>query len=358
MPRRSTIGTTAVAVLVLSLASWRGLAQGDPIDVFVGEQLKAFGLPGLSLAIVQDGKVVRAGGYGLADPSRGTPAAATTVYKIASVSKQFVATAIMLLAQDGKLQVDDPVSRYLEGTPSAWQPITIRHLMTHTAGLPRESPAFDPMKATSDAEIVKATYAMPLRFMPGSKWEYSNVGYYALAEIVTRVAGQPWTRFIQDRIFTPAAMTVTAPTNVTPTLPNRARGYGGTDNRQPADEWVALRASGAFLSTVEDLAKWDALLYTDKILTEASRRQMWAPVQLTGGATHPYGFGWHTLTQSDGRRVVWHGGGLPGFASYFGRHLDDRITVIVLTNGNDVDIAAVANGIADRYAKSRTVLPR
>jgi D-alanyl-D-alanine carboxypeptidase len=310
MIRRSTAAITVAAAL--ALASVRaGLAQGDAIDDYAREQLKAFGLPGLSLAIVEDGKIARAGAYGLADPSRDTPATTTTVYKIASVSKQFVTTAIMLLVQDGKLQVDDPVSRHLEGTPPAWQPITIRHLMAHTAGLPRESPAFEPNKVKSDAEIVKATYAMPLRFPPGSKWEYSNAGYYALAEIITRVAGQPWTRFIQDRIFTPAGMMVTAPTNVTPTLANRARGYSGTDNRQPADEWLALRASGAFLSTVEDLARWDALLYTDTILTDASRRQMWTPVRLTDGTTHPYGFGWHTFTRKDGRAWCGTAAGCP-----------------------------------------------
>jgi D-alanyl-D-alanine carboxypeptidase len=276
-----------------------------------------------------------------------------TIYKIGSVSKQFIATAIMLLVQDGRLKVDDPVSRYLEGTPPAWQPITIRHLLTHTGGIVRESPAFDPNKDKSDTELVRAAYAEPLRFPPGSKWEYCNVGYFALAEIITKVSGQPWPRFMQERVFKPAGMTATAPTNIKPTLPNRALGYAGKDNQQPADDWVALRASGAFLSNVVDLAKWEALLYSDTILTAASRRDMWAPVQLSDGATHPYGFGWHAVTTKNGRSIVWHGGGLPGFTSYFGRFINERVTVILLTNGGDVDAAGVANGVADLYLKGK-----
>ena len=154
---------------------------------------------------------------------------------------------------------------------------------------------------------------------------------------------------MDERVFKPAGMTHTAPTNVTPTLPNRALGYTGKDNQKPAEEWVALRPSGAFLSTVGDMAKWDALLYTNKVLTEASRREMWTPVRLSDGATHPYGFGWYTMTQKNGRKVMWHGGSLPGFRAYYGRFPDERVSLILLANGDDVDVATVAHGLADLY---------
>jgi CubicO group peptidase (beta-lactamase class C family) len=347
---RSSSSALLVYVVLLLLA---GAARPDRIDDYVAAQMADFGLPGASIAIVQDGKIAKVGGYGHADVARRIPATPETVYKIGSVSKQFIATAIMLLAQDGRLRVDDPVTRHLEGTPAAWQPITLRHLLTHTAGLVRESPAFEPMKAKSDAEMIKALYNVPLRSSPGSKWEYSNAGYFALAEIITKVSGQPWPRFLQERVFKPAGMDVTAPTNVTPMLPRRAIGYTGKDNQQVAEEWVALRPSGAFLSTVGDLTKWDALLYTNTVLNETSRQEMWAPVRLSDGSTYPYGFGWHVETMTNGRRVVWHGGGLPGFASYLGRFVDDRVSVILLTNGNDVDAIAIGRGLADLYLKEK-----
>jgi D-alanyl-D-alanine carboxypeptidase len=320
--------------------------------------MKTFALPGISLVILEDGKIAKTGAYGLADIAHGTPVTPQTVFKIGSVSKQFIATGIMLLAQDGRLKVDDPVSKYLEGTPPTWQPITIRHLLTHTGGIIRESPAFDPVKVQSDADVVKAAYPVPLQFTPGSKWQYCNVGYFALAEIITRVSGRPWPQFMNERVFKPAGMMVTAPTNVSPTLPNRALGYTGNDNQKQADDWVALRPSGAFLSTVGDLAKWDALLYTNTILSEASRREMWTPVRLSDGATQSYGFGWQTQTTKDGRKLVSHGGAMPGFRAYYGRFLDEHVSVILLTNGDDGDVENIAMGAADLYLKQRQLLTR
>ena len=344
----------AVVFVLLSLVAT--VARTDRIDDFVRAQMKTFSLPSVSLAVVEDGKVAKIGSYGMADVKRGTPAAPETVYKIGSVSKQFIATAIMLLVQDGRLKLDDPISRYLEGTPPAWQPITIRHLLTHTGGIIRESPAFDPAKVQSDADVVKAAYPLPLRFEPGSKWEYCNVGYFSLAQIITKVSGKPWTQFTDERVFKPSGMMATAPTNVTPTLPNRALGYAGKDNQKVADDWIALRPSGAFLSTIGDLVKWDALLYTNKILTEASRREMWAPARLNDGSTANYGLGWQVETLKNGRHLVSHGGSLPGFRAFFGRFTDERVTVILLTNGEDVGLADVAKGIADIYLTDRQQL--
>ena len=330
-----------LVALVLSAAAG---ARADEVDDYIARQLKAYKLPGVALAIVRDGKIVKAAGYGLADRERNVAVTPATVFKIGSVSKQFVATGIMLLANDGRLGLDDPVSKYLQGTPESWTPITIRHLLTHTAGLVRESPAFDPNKNISDADIVGAVYRVPLRFAPGSKYEYSNTGYWALAEIIRVVTGRPWSELITQRIFTPAGMRVTAPTNATPTLANRAVGYTGNDNLKIADDWVALRPSGAFLSTVLDLAKWEATLYTDAVINEATRRQMWEPVRLTDGTTAEYGFGWH-VDRVAGRRI-WHGGGLPGFSAQYVRFPNAGVTVILLTNGDDSDSASMANGLA------------
>jgi CubicO group peptidase (beta-lactamase class C family) len=344
-------------LIVTVVALWSvaaGSARADPIDDFVTDQMNRFRLPGISLVVLKDGKIIKAAGYGFADLERRIPVTPETVFKIGSVSKQFIASGIMLLVQEGRIGIDDPVSKHLDGTPPAWQPITIRHLLTHTAGLVRESPAFNPERTDSDTDLLEAVYPLPLRFAPGAKWEYSNTGYYALAQIITNVSGNAWPQFLRDRVFAPAGMQSTAPTNVAPMLPNRALGYTGNDNQGGvAPDWVALRPSGAFLSTALDLAKWDATLYTTTILGESTRRDMWAPVALSDGTSAPYGFGWHVETWKEFGRSVWHGGGLPGFSAYSVRYLDDKLSVVVLTNGDDADPGGIAVGVARLHKNSQ-----
>lgn len=334
----------------LVLLAGTTVARADETDDFIKAEMQRQRIPGLSLAVVKDGEITKAAGYGVADRKLKTPATPETVYKIASVSKQFIATGIMLLVQEGKLGLDEPISTYLEGTPATWEAITIRHLLTHTSGLVREPPGFDPFKVQSDAEVVKAAYPLQLRFATGEKWEYGNVAYYALAEIIRRVSGQPWTEYLTEKVFTPSGMLSTYPTNTRVRVPNLARGYVDNDKLLDADDWAALRPSGAFLSTVLDLAKWDAILYTDKILSELTRRQMWTPVRLNGGTSYPYGFGW-MLNSLKGHRIVHHNGGMPGFRSGFARFVDDKLTIIFLMNLNDVDPGPILQGVAALYLR-------
>jgi D-alanyl-D-alanine carboxypeptidase len=340
----------AVHVLAAFLAA-AAVAHADPTDDYVNAQLDYFDLPGLSLAVVRNGRTIKAAGYGLADRERQISPTPDTVYKIGSVSKQFIASGIMMLVQEKRLRLDDRISKYLDKTPSPWAAITIRQLLSHTSGLVRESPAFSPSKNLSDAELIHATHPVPLRFAPGLKWEYSNIGYVTLAEVIRRVTGQPWTEFLNQKIFTPAGMDVTLPTNTTATVSDRAVGYTGRNNERKADDWVALRASGAYLSSVLDLAKWEALLCTGTMLSDNTKREMWTRVRLTDGSSDPYGLGWHVDSGHGGRRRVWHGGGLPGFTSHFVRYLDDGLTVIALSNGDDSDMGAIANGVAALYLK-------
>ena len=337
---------TAVALSVSLISAT--LLSADRTDEFVAAQMKQFDLPGLSLAVRQGGSVSKTATYGFADVASKVPTTEGAVYKIGSVSKQFLATVIMLLVQDGRVQLDAPLSTYLPDSPDAWRPITIRHLLAHTAGLVRESPGFDPMKSQSDGAIIAAAYGTPLLFTPGTKWAYSNLGYYVLAEVITKVSGRPWTQVAADRVFRPAGMAQTLPTSIQPLPPSRVIGYSGRNNQEVAPEWVALRPSGAFLSRIDDLLKWDVALDGDLVLSRASREQMWTPVKLADGTTAPYGFGWHVETWN-GRRVVWHGGGLPGFTSYFARFLDQPLTVIVLANGDDADLPAIGRGVASLY---------
>lgn len=334
-------------VLLLWLAT-PGLVRADRTDDYVKAEMARQKIPGLSLVVLKDGKTIKVAGYGVTDLKAGTPAAPETVYKIGSVSKQFIATGIMLLAQDGKLRVDDPVSKYLDGTPETWSGITIRHFLTHTSGVVREGPAFAPFKPQPDIDVIRSAYPLALQFTPGTTWRYCNVGYYALAEIIHRVSGKPWTDYLHEKVFAPAGMRATWPTNTTQALPNRALGYTDDDNPREAPDWPVLRPSGAFLSTVLDLAKWDVLLDTDKVLTAATRKQMWTPVTLNDGSKHPYGFGWG-LEPLNGHPRIRHGGSLPGFISEYARFPDDRLTVVVLMNTDDADVRALAQGVALLY---------
>ena len=352
MPEHSTktiVQRRRIAVLAVALfVAATQVARADKIDDYIRAEMQKQNVPGLSLAVAKDGKIIKVEGYGFADVKQKIPATPETVYKIGSVSKQFIAAGIMLLVQDGLLRLDDPIHRYLEGTPPAWNDITIRHLLTHTSGLIREAPGFHPFKIQTDADVIKTAYSVPLRFAPGEKWEYCNVGYFALGEIIRKVSGRPWSDYLDERIFKPSGMNTTWPTNIKERMANRALGYTGDENRQIADDWTALRPSGAFLSTVLDLAKWDAVLNTDKVLNERSRREMWTPVRLNDGKTHAYGFGWELDPVKD-RKQVHHGGAMPGFRSQFARFVDDRVSVIVLINAEDVDRDSVVRGIADFY---------
>ena len=326
-------------------------AAADPTDDFVREQMKRQRIPGVAIAVVKDGVVVKAEGYGAADRKTAVPVTPDTVFKIASVSKQFMATGIMVLAQDGRLTLADPVGRHIPDVPESWAGITIRHVLTHTSGLQREAPGWTP-SSTNDAEVIRTAYAVPLRFAPGTKWEYSNLGYTVLAEIIARVSGRPWPEFMTERIFRPAGMLATRTTTVTEPVPNRASGYSDNDRLLDAPDWAAVRPGGGFLSTVRDLARWDAVLYGDSILSEASRREMWTATALADGSPLLYGFGWF-INRPGARRQVWHSGGLPGFKAQLHRYLDDRVTVIMLMNLDDADDDSIAFGIAELHLPDR-----
>ena len=348
--RKETMSLKRMHILALVLLlSAAVAARADKVDDYVREQMQKQHLPAVSLAVIKDQKIVKVEGYGLANVELNVPAKPDTVYKIGSVSKQFIATGVMLLADEGRLSLDDHISKYLEGTPESWAPITIRHLLTHTSGIVREAPGFDPFKIQNDADVIKTAYSLPLRFAPGEKWEYCNVGYFSLAEIIHKVTGKAWGDYLTERVFAPLDMKATRTTDMAAIVPNRASGYvWRNDKLQNAGIYFALRPSGAFLSTVLDLAKWDAALNSEAVLKQTARAQMWTPVKLNSGATHQYGFGWE-LDAIGAHKWVHHGGSLPGFRAEFARFLDDKVTVIVLTNGDNADAGAIAFGVANLY---------
>ena len=331
-------------------------ARADDLDDFVNAAIKQRNIPGAAIAVVKDGVLIRTGGYGLAERDRGIAPGPDTVFRIGSLSKQFIATGIMLLVQDGRLAVGNRLDMYLSEVPRAWHDITLRHLLTHTSGLRREAPASDLSKAQPDIDLIRSAYGVPLQWKPGDKYDYSNLGYYLLAEVITRVSGTPWHEFIARRVFAPLGMTRTTTTSEGDRLPNRASGYAWRDGTwSAAPPLVALRPSGAFVSTASDLARWAAALDGDRVLSQTSKAEMWKPVRMNDGGTFPYGFGWELDDFPPGGHVtgvpmIRHEGTIPGFRPGFTRLPAQRLTVIVLTNLDRAPVDAVIAGIAVRYA--------
>ncbi len=334
--------------LVLPAAELPRKARPAELDRFVDAQRRWMRIPGLSLAVVEDGRVVKAAGYGRANVELNSPATAATAYRLGSISKQFLAAAVLVLQQDGKLSVDERLSAHLPGTPDAWKDITLRHLLTHTSGLRKEAPGFDPFKDQTEAEVIRSAYDVPLGFAPGTGWSYSNVGYYCLAEVVRVVSARPWAQFVAERVIAPAGMKATRITALG-IVPGRATGYMFTRGvLRDAETWLAVRPSGGVVSSVLDMALWDAALRGTAVLDDASKRAMWTPAVLADGSTRGYGFGWFVETEG-GHRRIRHDGGVPGFAAEIDRFVDDGLTVILLANVGDRDLRDLALAVASRY---------
>lgn len=330
---------------------------GILVDDYVKKRMQEMHIPGLSLAVVKEGKIIKASGYGLANLETNTPAAPETAYKTASLSKPFIAAAILLLMQEGKIGLDDKVSKYLDGSPDTWKEITIRHLLTHTSGIVRDPSDYHPYNEQPVTDVVKSVYPVPLSFQPGEKWLYSNVGYYVLAEVITKVSGQAWNEFISERLLAPALMTSTRTTTVKDIVPHRANGYQQRDNRMiNAENWIGVRPSGAFLSTVLDLAKWDAFLYSDSVLSASSHKLMWTPATLNDKTSVDYGFGWY-VDSFLGRARIHHEGQFPGFRSDYERFEGDKLTVIVLADTDDASVESLAIKIAGFYEPALATPP-
>ncbi len=339
-----------LSLLSIFLLISSNLAQtAEKVDDFIKSEMQRQNIPGVSVAVIKDGKPIKIRGYGLANVETNAPVTTETVFKIGSISKPLIAMGIMLLVEEGKISLDDKVGKYLEGTPETWKDITVRHLLSHTSGIIREAPGFDPAKIQSDADVIKTAYQSPLVFTPGEKYQYCNVGYFSLAEIIRQVSGKPWSEFLSERIFKPFGMNSTRTTTFDEIIPHRANGYSFSNNKLSNSEvYLALRPSGAFLSTISDLVKLENALAGKNFLKPETRKMMWTPFKFNSGTDSNYGLGW-TIDEVNGRKRIGHGGSLNGFKSHFARFVEDGITVIVLTNLAQVDPAELSKGIAAQY---------
>jgi CubicO group peptidase (beta-lactamase class C family) len=329
--------------IVLAGLGLAGQGRGDAVDDLMREAMRQHPIPGAALVIVRGGKTVRTAAYGMANLETGTPATAETVFEIGSVTKQFTAAGILVLAQEGNLSVDDKIAGHLKGAPASWRQITIRHLLTHTSGLKNYTglDGFELSRRMTQEQFVARIAALPPDFAPGEKWAYCNTGYNLLGYIIENASGKSYGDFLRQKIFGPLGMTATGSREAGANLPGRAAGYETNRAGQFIGRDTNLTdvfSAGALVSTVGDLAKWNAALDTDGILTAASRAQMWSPVKLNDGATHPYGFGWF-LEPWHGHANIGHSGSTSGFSASLQRFPEAELTVILLTNSDEFDIA-------------------
>ncbi|RZA12520.1 MAG: class A beta-lactamase-related serine hydrolase [Lysobacteraceae bacterium] len=296
-------------------------------------------VPGASLLVLRDGEAVVRRGYGRSDLEQGVEAGPATDYRLASVSKQFTAAAILLLAQDGKLAIEDPARKWLPSLPDAAKAITLRHLLTHTSGLvDYEDLMVEPYAGQIlDAGVLALLEKEDRLYFPaGSAYRYSNSAYALLSLVVERASGMAYPQFLRARIFAPLNMHDTlAYVAGGPDVPHRAWGYSEVDGRwQRSDQssTSAVLGDGGIYSSIDDLARWDAALYDDRLLSDASRAQAFAPqVEVTGESpdTH-YGFGWRITGD-----MQWHSGETRGFRNVIVRWPAKRLTVVLLSNRND-----------------------
>ena len=309
-------------------------------------------IPGLALLVSSEGKTLKAQGYGLANIELQVAVKPETVFQSGSVGKQFTAAAIMMLVEDGKLKLDDSITAYLKDAPPSWNRVTIRELLSHTAGFTDYPKNFDFRKDYSEEELLKIIARIPLAFEPGTSWSFSNLGYATLGILIHRVTGQFYGDFLQQRIFRPLGMSTTRIISEADVIPNRASGYRLVKGEIKNQEWVAplvnTTADGSLYFSVLDLAKWDAALYTEKLLKRASLEQMWTPAKLLNGEPNPghYGFGWRIQTVR-GHRVIGHNGAWQGFETTIQRYVDDRLTVAVLTNLEAAEPSIIAHHVAE-----------
>ena len=340
--------------------------QADEVDDFIEAEMRKQQIPGLSLAVVQAGKVVKMKGYGLANVELNVPVSPSTVYELQSITKSFVACGIMLLVDDGKVGLDDKITKYLSGLPDAWSDVTVRQMLTHTSGIPSfvqdqgsgQAIVAFAQKVSSSEEIVGWAAARPLKFAPGEGRKYSSTGYHLLGMLIEKVTGKPWGQFLHERIFAPLGMTSTRVYSAQVIIPNRAAGYLRFADLQNGLWFTpAYResAAGGLVSTVQDMARWETALQAGTILKPSALAEMEVPIKLHNDSTVQerdgtrYGLGWDLPTYQ-GHRVMAHGGDhVSGFTANFSRFVDDKVGIVVLTNLMPLDIGTITRKVAGFY---------
>ncbi|MEX2114555.1 MAG: serine hydrolase domain-containing protein [Pirellulales bacterium] len=322
------------------------------IDRIAAEEIDQKKVASYAVAVVKDGSLVLARGYGYSDLENDVPATAETVYRLGSITKQFTAMAIMLLDEDDKLSVDDELTRFLPDYPTQGHKVTVRHLLNHTSGIKSFTslPSFHKHARLdmSHDEMLALFKDESFDFEPGAKWGYSNSGYYLLGMIIEKASGKSYAEYLQEQIFRPLGMSATRYGDTQPLIRHRAMGYRLMNGELVNDESISMTApfaAGALVSNVLDMVKWHQALEGDSLLSSASYEAMYQKTKLTNGVPRPYGYGWQ-LGELAGHLRQGHGGGIQGFSTMIGRYPKDRLCVIVLSNTATANSGAVESRIA------------
>jgi CubicO group peptidase (beta-lactamase class C family) len=328
---------------LVALPDMQKLTPSEQLDALLRDQVKP-SEPGLAVMVIKDGRILFNKGYGMADLSTGQPLRADTPFYIASVAKQFTATAIMMLVEQGRLGYDDKLVKFFPEFKGFASTITIRQLLTHTSGLIDH---LDVIRDNNAGWTNKDVVELLLRenrvlFEPGEKSSYSNSGYVLLAMVVEKISAQKFSAFLKKNIFTPLGMSRTFVVEEPGMkIPGQARGYRQTAGRwEPSGYEAFTTGAGGVYSTLEDLYRWDQSFYTEKLIKESSLKLASTPARLNNGRPTPYGFGWLAEYAAKGRFAnVWYvasHGNFKGFQSIIKRIPDRRFTAIVLSNRGDL----------------------
>ncbi len=347
--------------LALVLSARAVLAQPDlagKLDAIANAYAGKKGFMG-SVLVAKGGNVLFEKAYGMANVEWDVPNTLDTKFRLGSITKQFTATAILQLQEQGKLSVDDPIAKYVENAPDAWKGVTIHHLLSHTSGIPSYTDTSDfptpkfmriPLQPL---EIVMLSKDKPLEFQPGEEWKYDNTGYVLLGYIVEKVSGEKYDEYVKKHIFDPLDMKDSGYDWSKPVLHYRAAGYTWSGKAYVNADYLDMslpHAAGSLYSTVRDLYRWDRALYTEKVLSKKSLDKMFTPVK------NDYAYGWFVTKTKDRTRVT-HGGGINGFATMINRYPDQDAVVVVLSNVENADAGGVAGNMVNALFGDKVELP-
>jgi len=359
MRRRCLVVLSLLTVPALldaqAAASAAGIVPRDSVEAVFPARMRELGIPGASVTVIRNGQVVLSRGFGLADVELDAPARSTTRYRVGSIAKPFTAVALGILVDEGRLDLDAEVQRYVPGFPRKPWPITVRQLAGHQAGI----------RHYKDGEFENQQYYPTLLdglrmfeddsllFEPGTKFSYSSFGYNLLGAVIEGASGVPYLQFMRDRVFKPLGMNATVADFPDSIIPGRTSFYAGPDDGGPlrnapyvdnSYKWP----SGGFLSTTEDLARFGQALLEGKLLAPRTRDMMWTAMPLRDGTATSYGVGWNVGVDAEGRRYVSHTGGSVGGISVLVLYLDTPMVVAITVN-TDKGLNTLASRVATWY---------
>ena len=350
---------TIAAVLLLALISVLPAqtpatrTEEDPIDALVRGEMAAQQVPGVAVAVVRGDTTLKAEGYGLANVEHRVPVTADTIFQSGSVGKQFTAAAVMVQVEAGRLSLDDSIRKHFPDAPAEWQPITVRHLLTHTAGIPNYTDgSVDYRRDYSEEALVKLALAMPLEFPPGTWWSYSNTGYVLLGALVRKTSGRFYVDVLRERVFAPLGMRTARVISEADIVADRAAGYVLADGVLENQPWVSpslnTTADGALYLSLNDMIAWDRGIRRRAALAPASWAQVFEPTRMNGGRRHPYALGW-SVDRVGGQTVEQHGGSWQGFRTHIARYREADLSIVVLANLAQARPQRLAELIAAHY---------